>query len=232
MAITQKTVVLNDFGLARRERTTSAGTGIRYSVSIEAQPMLHVFDAKMLGAGPALAIAEYLSKEVKAIGVDAALSTQLKRKYAPAALERGTRWAQERYSGGRTGTVPPTGSSKLFNDSGRFAGGIVASPTRDNQWVINVPANRLDPRTFKDGEAGLVRMFAQLRQYVPAFGDPGQLLNVHDVQRAIGDSVDLIFVKGMGRSYSSNSSLRNSVRQNQLDALREVLALGQQLGVL
>lgn len=229
MAVTQKTILLNDFGLARRERTTSRGTSVRYTVSIEAEPLVHVFDAKRLGAGPANAIAEHLRTRMQSIAATAAPATILRRKYAKSALERGAPWAMRRYGGGRTGVKPPRDSDRLFNDSGRFAESIVARATRDNQWVINVAANRLDPSTFRDGEQGLARMYDQLRQYVPEFGDPAALARVPAVQRAIGESVDQIFERALGRMYAEREALRAQVRANQLSALRQVLSLAQQL---
>lgn len=240
---TQKTVVLNSFGLVRRERTTTTNirvgdlslegnvtTGIRYSVSIDAQPMIHTFDAKTLGMGPAEAMAEHLRKRVATIGVRAAATTILKRKYAADALDRGESWAQARYSGGRTGQKRPGASDRLFNDSGRLAEGIVATPTRDNQYVVNVPANRFDPRTFRDGEAGIMRMFVKLRELVPEFGDASQLATVPAIRQAIGESLDYIFVSKLGRSYGGSSDLRSRVRASQMDALRQALELVSELG--
>lgn len=232
MSITQRTVAINDFGLARRERTTSAGTSVRYTVSIEADPLLHVFDAKRLGAGPAMAIAEHLQTRIGAIGVTASPSTLLKRKYARSAMERGARWATKRYSGGKIGTLQPDQSDKLFNDSSRLVKGLIAKPTRDNQWVINVAANRLDPSTFEDGEAGLVRMVARLRELVPEFGDANALAGVPVVRQAIGESVDYIFVSAMGRSYGGGTDLRARVRANQLEAIRAAIGLLGDVGIL
>lgn len=235
MSVTQKTVVLNEFGgasLQRRERTTSTGTSVRYTVSIEAQPFVHVFDAKTLGAGPAHAIVDHLRRRVEDIGMPAAPATILRRKYAKSALERGARWATERYGGGKMGTMAPTESDRLFNDSGRLAKGLVASPTRDNNWVINVPANRFDPSTFRDGEAGLVRMYTRLRELVPEFGDANQLGTVPAVRQAIGESIDFILMRGLGRTYGDAAGLRERVRAAQLDAIREALALAQQAGLV
>lgn len=234
MAVTQRTIVLNDFGLARRERTSSSGTAIRYTVSIEAAPLVHVFDAKALGQGPAQEIAEHLRRRIETIQVAAAPATLLRRKYAESALDRGAGWASNRYSGGRTGTkrageAKPDG--RLFNDSGRFAAGLIAQPTRENNWVINVPANRLDPSTFRDGEAGLVRMVDRLRELVPEFGNANELAKIGSVRAAIGDSVDRIFMSGLGRSYSHQTDLRTRVRAAQMDAIREALQLAGELGL-
>lgn len=231
MAITQKVHVLNDFGLERRERTTSRGTKARYTVSIQAEPLVHVFDTKSLGAGPAAAIAEHLRERVRGIGAEAAPSTLLHRKYAATAATSGKRWAARRYAGGRIGAMAPNQSSRLFNDSGRLVKSIVAGPTRDENWVINVAANRFDPKTFRDGEAGVSRMHDLLRQHVPEFGDSAALLQVPAVRRAIGESVDTIFRKAIGRQYADATSLRAAVRQAQLDALKRGLELVRALGL-
>lgn len=42
--ILQETIVLNDFGLAERRRTTSKGTSSRYTVTINAEPIIHTFE--------------------------------------------------------------------------------------------------------------------------------------------------------------------------------------------
>lgn len=222
--------MLNDFGLARRERTTSSGTGVRYTVSIDAQPLVHNFDAKLLGKGPADAIVEHLSARIAAITATAAPATILKRKYAVAALDRGTRSATDRYSGGRTGTKRPTGSDRLFNDSGRLSQGLASTPTRDNDYVINVPANRFDPRTFANGEAGLVRMLERLRELVPEFGDATRLAQVPSVRAAVGASLDYLLVSQLGRSYGGSTDLRARVREARADAIRQALQLVGSLG--
>lgn len=230
MPVTQRMIAINDFGLARRERTSASGkTSNRYTVSIEAEPLVHTFDTKRLGRAPALAIAEHLKERIKAIGAVAAPSTQLERKYAATALNAGKAWANKRYAGGRIGTMAPNQSHRLFNDSGRFVAGIVAAPTRDENWVINVPANRLDPRTFRDGEAGVVRMVALLREYVPEFGDATKLIRVPEVRRAIIDSLDTVLARG-DRAYQRNTKLRAALRQSQLEALKQGLELFQTIG--
>lgn len=221
MAVSQRTIVLNDFGLVRHERTTSTGTTARRAVTIDATPLVHVFDAKILGAGPAQAIAEHLRERIGAISAPAAEATILRRKAAALALSRGASWAQRRYSGGRTGATPPEpAADKLFNDSGRLRNGIVAGPTRDNQWQINVPANRFDPSTFTGGESALIAMYNRLREYVPELGDANRLAIVPAVRQAIGESIDAIYVGRLGRSYGGSSDMRSRVRGLDLEAIK------------
>lgn len=205
----QTTVTLNDFGsgtLERRTRTSASGkSSDRWSVTLDAKPLSFTFDTKALGRGVADTIAAHLRKRVSEIGAVASPSTQLKRKYAENALARGESWAVRRYSGGRTGTTPPNQSPRLFNDSGRFARGIAVGPTRDNNWVINVPANRLNA-TQLGGENALRDIVNKLRQYVPEFGSAIDLVQVPEVRRAIHGALD---------------NLRGKARDARLHGLRE-----------
>lgn len=195
MAITQDVVVLNDFGLERRDRTSSKGTKSRYTVTIESEPILHQFDGLRLGKRVSEAMAKALRDGVRGILAYAKPATIARRQRAADALQRGAQWAKDRYSGGRTGLTPPqTGASRLWNDSGRFADGIIAMENKvERGWTINVPANRLDPKTFTGGEAALEAEFRRLVALVPAFGDPAKLGEDAGVKRAIDESfVDLI----------------------------------------
>lgn len=188
MAISQTTTVLNDFGsgtLERRTRTSSSGKASdRWSVTLDAKPITLDFDTKTLGRGLADTIAEHLRHRVSSIGAVASVSTQLKRKYAANALQRGASWAVRRYTGGRTGVTPPNQTPRLFNDSGRFARGIVVGPTRDNNWVINVPANRLNAAHL-GSENALRDIVNMLRQHVPEFGSAAELVKIPAIRHAI-----------------------------------------------
>lgn len=225
MPITQRTVVLNTFGLERRERFNAAGEamGARYSVSIDATPMIHRFDAKALGRGPANAIVEHLRMRIEDIPVDAAPATIRRRAQAKKELERGDPMAVKRYAGGRIGTKQPGASTKLFNDSGRFLEGLYAAPVA-NGYTINVPANRFDPSTFDGGEAGVMRLFVKLRELVPEFGDAAQLSTVLSVRRAIQEASESIIARSSWRSSSSVVDL-GEARRSRLEAVREALEL-------
>ncbi len=205
----QTTVVINDFGsgsLERRTRMSASGKSKdRWSVTLDANPLSFDFDTKTIGRGVADTIAAHLRKRVSEIGAVASPSTQLKRKYAASALARGESWAVRRYSGGRTGATPPNQSPRLFNDSGRFARGITVGPTRDNNWVINVPANRLNA-TQLGSENALSEIVNKLRQYVPEFGSAVDLVQVPVVKHAIHGVV---------------GELRGKAREHRLHGLRE-----------
>lgn len=198
-SITQDVVVLNDFGggvFERRSRTTGAGTKDRYTCTIKAEPILHDFNTLRLGRLPAEAIRDLVRRQIKAIGDFAALATREKRERAVGALERGARWAQRRYSGGRTGTTAPNTSGRKFNDSGRLADGLELREVRTGEgedskadhWVMNVPANRLNPapggvREFTD--AAFDAMIQEIYRLVPALRGGEEVLNDEGVRRAI-----------------------------------------------
>lgn len=171
MAVTQDVFVINE-GFEERRRTTGNGTKSRYTFSIKSEPIFVNLDPFALGAGPAAAIRDEISNGIKNISEVASPATLLKRKYAANAMEKGSRWAMKRYGGGRTGPTPPNQSDRLFNDSGRLAGGVfVRQNTQEKSWTVNVPANRLDPSTFKN-QASFVGMVERLRSLVPALRDP------------------------------------------------------------
>lgn len=222
--ITQDTIVLNDFGLARRDRTSSSGkVTSRYTVTIQAEPLVHTYNAKAMGEGPANAIADHLRERIQGIRAMASPSTQKKRLEAARAFDAGKPWAMRRYSGGRLGPMKPDEgegrAGALFNDSGRFVKSIVANPTREQEWVVNIAANRLDPSTFRDGEAGVVAMVERLRQYVPEFGDSAKLMQVPAVREAIALAADMILVDKLGAAFTKNKRLRADLRRGALDAL-------------
>lgn len=216
MPVRQTTVKLSDFGdgsFERRTRTTGSGSSDRYSATIEAKPVVLEFDPKALGAKVATAITEHLRQRISGISADAAPSTQLKRKYASAALMRGEHWAVKRYAGGKTGPTPPNQTSRLFNDSGRFVRGLIARPTRDNNWVINVAANRLR----LENEGATMRMVDRLRQFVPEFGSGAALLGVTAIQVAIRETSQAI-IAGSAKGKELGKFLQE-VSKVALDAL-------------
>lgn len=113
------------------------------SITVESEPVVHTFDERALGEGPAKAISDAIAAGIRAITETAAASTVAKRK--------------------RTN---PGASDRLFNDSGTLAAGIAAIASGVD-WLITVPPNRLDPAT-----TFATRMMARLRELVPALNDP------------------------------------------------------------
>jgi hypothetical protein len=219
----QNVVVINDHGLQERTRTSPTGkTSVRYTVSIQAGPLVHDLNPKELAEKPAQAMAEWLRARVKTIQASASPSTKKKREQAAKALAHGEDWALARYAGGKMGSMAPGQSKSLFNDSGRFAASIIARPVGDtgragnpNEWVINVAANRLDPETLsgpegRRGLAALQMVYARLIELVPEFGDSRKLMAVPAVKRAIADSVNGIIKR--------NADLRARLGAARLDA--------------
>jgi hypothetical protein len=178
--------VLNAFGLTERTSVSAKGNvKKRFSVRIEAQPIVHNLDPKALGKGPAEAIAKLYRDRITGIGAMASAATVRARKAAAIALSKGEAWARSRYSGGRIGTMAPGQSDRLFNDSGRLARSIVAAPTED-AYVVNVAANRFDPRTLDNGgTSALQRIFDRLRDFLPELGDANLLMSAIPVRAAV-----------------------------------------------
>ena len=192
----QDVVILNDFSgpdaggsIERRERTSPAGdTSVRYSMSISAEPMLHDFNPLRLGAGPSKAIVAKLRELMSTFVGKATLATQDKRMRARTALAIGHPSTVARYTGGRTGASTPNvdGQGRLYFDSGRFANGLVAMENKDEGgWTINVPANRLDPRTFGGGESAIVAFYQRLVRDIPEFLGGQALLRHKEIRDAI-----------------------------------------------
>jgi hypothetical protein len=219
--ITQDVIIINDFAQERR-RTTSKGTSSRYTLTIEAEPIMHDLSETHLGEGPAETIAAVIKQQIKGITAIAAPSTLLKRRSAAKALAKGTPYAVKRYSGGRTGTTAPSGSVRLFNDSGRLADGILVkqNPAEKN-WTINVTANRLDPRTFRN-QALFLAMLERLAQYVPVLRKP--LDNKHVVE-AIEQGISTVLINKLAMGVDATKAARAELTKARLGALRAALSL-------
>jgi hypothetical protein len=230
--ITQRVVAINDFGLTERTRVNAA-TGkesVRFAVSIVGTPVIHNIDTRALGRGPATAIAEHLRARMLTIQAKASDAT-IKRREQAARVIDGTqkaqfadalKSAQARYSGGRMGPMPPNQSDRLFNDSGRFAKGLAVRNGNGNEWVVNVPASRLNPATLggppgRNGYAALQMVYAKLLELIPEFGDPAALMKTPSVAAAIVD--------GWQRVIMRNEDLRLKANRAQLDAVKNLLGL-------
>lgn len=127
----------------------------RFSVVIGAEPIVHVFDSRDMGRGPAEAITGIMQdrlvtndRKVSAAAVDF-------RNVARRAFDRGERWAMKRYAGGRIGPKRPIENSERYaHDSGRLAEHMFARFDRSiSAWNVHPPANRLNPNTFGNPNA-------------------------------------------------------------------------------
>lgn len=195
MAISQDVIVLNDLSdadrggsLSRRERTTGTGTHVRYSMEIQTEPILHDFNGLRLGAGPARAMRDLLSSLMKTRGGAVSPSTKDKRLKAPIGLAIGYPSLVRRYVSARGGQKQPGAGSpdRLYYDSGTFADGLaVQQNTAEENWTINVPANRLDPTTFGGGEAALIAFWRRLTTDIPEFLGGQAMLAHAEIRTAI-----------------------------------------------
>ena len=193
MAISQDVVVLNDpsvwSSLARRERTTSTGTHVRYSVNVTCTPVVTDFGALKKMEATSKAIVALLMAKVQAITEKVSPATQAKRERMNNAT------SNPRYTGGRTGYKAPGSASldRWFNDSGRFAEGLFARRNAEEDgFTINVPANRLDPSTVSGGEAVVVGWWTKLTQLVPEFLGGDKLFGAKEVADSVLADVDAI----------------------------------------
>jgi hypothetical protein len=225
-------IVLNDFGeLTKRQSKKKDGSlgAVRYSATIDASPVVTRFDAKLLGKGPADAIAKHLRERVSGISAEASPATlkiranDAKRLTGSLGGERSgpvkqSEWLRQRYAPVKKSASPPNQSTKMFNDSGRLAKGIAVGAAKGNAWIINVPATRFNPTTLNGGEAALAKVYARLLELVPEFGDARKLRDVLSVRRAIKQATPLIdprlagdLKKAAGKFLNQDISLRQIV---------------------
>jgi hypothetical protein len=178
-----------------RSKTSKSGK-TRFSIRVEAEPVIINTNAKALGAEITAAVVEHLRNRVRNISATVSEATRRARERAERAVQRGESWATKRYAGGKMGARQPNQSDRLFNDSGRFAESIVGSAASDNSWRINVAANRLDPQTANGGEAAVQRIWQRLVQLVPEFGDMSKLMQSNEILAARIRMVDKMISKG------------------------------------
>lgn len=156
--------------------------GQRTSVTVTSEPIEHTFDEEKLGEGPARAIAKLISDQIKAITEQASAATIAAREKARRALARGEAWAVERY-----GARPPTGSQRLFNDSGTLA--ELVARAASGVWEVVTSGNRLDQQKFGRAD-DFAYMLRRLRELVPALREPLEQPEVRRaIERTIGDVI-------------------------------------------
>jgi hypothetical protein len=220
---TDNILVLNDYGLTERARTTASGSvKRRYTVEFRAEPIVHNLDPMALGKGPALAIADFLRGRIAAVTATAAPATLRARKSAAKAVAASKAWATKRYAGGKIGAMPPAQSTSLFRDSGRLIRSVVAGATSSGSYVVNVAANRLSPDTLDNGGTSALRhIFDKLRQYVPELGDAEALMDAIPIRRAVQDATRAMFKK-----------VADARTASALELAKQVLELASQVGEL
>lgn len=197
-----------------RSRTNKSGKQ-RYTINVQAEPIVHDLDPERLGKGVAEAIAAALRRKVEGIAELAPESTQKAREAGARAFAEGKRWALKRYAGGRIGPMQPNQSKRAFNDSGRFARSIFARFNKsEGAYTINVAANRLDDAT----SGGAVRIWRRLVTLVPEFGNAALLLADQGVRDALEQAKDDMLRKATDRT----AALKAQLRQAGLDLLKGV----------
>ena len=157
-------------------------------ISVKAEPIEHTFDDDKLGEGPAKALAKLVSEQIKAITKTASDATIAARERGRRALARGAGWAVRRY-GGR----PPTGSQRMFNDSGAFA--ELVAQLASGVWQVITSPNRLDQPRFGD-PADFADMMRRLRELVPALRAP---LEQPEVRKAVENATSGMIKVGRSR---------------------------------
>jgi hypothetical protein len=211
-------VVLND---ALTKRTSSTGRQ-RVTISVKSEPLVHNFSAKDLGAPVAQAIADHFRMRIEQISAVAPEATLKIRAAAAKAFAKGEAWATKRYSGGKIGPMAPNQTNRAFNDSGRLAKSIVAQG-KDDKWTINVAGNRFDPTQFKDGDAGVTRMWARLVELVPEFGNPALLMDSITVRNALKAGVAGATALLIQKAQATNEALKDAQAKAIVGAARATI---------
>lgn len=211
--------ILNQ-GLEMRAPT---GGKTRYTIRVVSEPLVINTDPDFLAMAPAKRLAAYLKQQVLAIATSAPAATIRARQTALKAFVQGKPWAMKRYSGGRTGSMPPLRSERAFNDSERLANSITATQagaaSKDaGTWRVNVASNRL---TDEDS-GGFERIWNRLVQLVPAFGDP---LAGGVVEEGIRWSLENMIKKEAARS----SRLTLDLARGAFDLVKQIAELADML---
>lgn len=155
---------------------------MRYSVKIQRDEVVCNLDPMLLAQGPAIAIAQLLRTKIEAISAVASPATIRARVAAARAGRRDARY-----------NSAPNQSNRLFNDSGRLASNITASP-RGTGYSVTIAGNRLDGATLDNGgDAAVTRIWALLQQHIPELAHPATLLLAPAVEAGIRRATAAIF---------------------------------------
>lgn len=208
-----ESILLNEsYTLDKRSRNGVT----RYSISVDAEPLLLSLSREKIGKPVADAIRDAIRAGIRAISAPAATATNERRTRARKAMAEGKAWALKRYAGGRSGSSSPGQSTNLYNDSGRFAAGLVVQQnTTEGTFTINVPANRLDPSTFTP--LRFTEMVRRLGELVPALRNPFEVPAVQEsIEAVVGD----VMIRAIKREQDRTAGLRTQRNQ----ALAQVLS--------
>lgn len=188
----------------RQVERTSKRTGKvsrkNYKVDFQIQDLIVDTDARALNSEFSELVKEVVKQEMQGISEVASLATRQRRQRAE--RDRQSGWYRKRYSGGRTGETVPNQSVRLFNDSNRMSNNLTlrARINSAGQSVItmNVPANRLDPRTF--GSAGAFNeMQRKLRSLVPILDSKTTPVSNRFLEKGMRDLLEGLVASGKAR---------------------------------
>ncbi len=146
-------------------------------------------------------------------------------KYGPAKPSKPAEGdaVRQRYSGGKMGPMEPNQTNRMFNDSRRLLESMAVGAV-DDGYVINVAANRLDPKAFPPGK--FEAMYAKLVELVPAFGDHSLVGADLGVRRALKESMAMLAQKVSDR----NAALGMQRLRGIFGVGRAVVGLGRRFG--
>jgi hypothetical protein len=208
-----ESILLNEsYTLDKRSRNGTT----RYSISVDAEPLLLSLSREKIGKPVADAIKEAIQAGIRSITAQAKPATLERRERAKTALAAGKAWALKRYTGGRTAAATPGQTTNLFHDAGRFIAGLVVQQnTTEGTFTINLPANRLDPSTFTP--LRFTEMVRRLGELVPALRDPFMIPAVQEsIEAVVGD----VMIRAIKREQDRTAGLR--IQRNQ--AMAQVLS--------
>ncbi len=227
--MSDSTFVLGN-GIERRDRVTKSGaTKSRYTVTIKSEKLVMNYDEKSLAAPATQAIIDLIKERISGITDVAAPNTL--RARASAARNATKAWVQKRYSGGKTGALPPNQSDRLFNDSGRFWKGLAAKWVGGDiggRWIVNFAANRLSPGTLdgkQGGDSAVSAIWERLKGLVPELEDMGKLADSIPVQAAMRKSLDSMITKTKSEGWEAAISIVENV-VSLFSSVDEMLAAG------
>lgn len=184
-------IVINDYrGVKTLQRTRKSGSKAT-SVSISAEPIAVVLDAKTISRPAVDAYVKVLREQIGRITFNASPATLEKRKAQAKAFAAGETQAVREFGGGRMGAMAPNQTSKLFHNSGRLAAGITANwSPEESAWIVRFPANRFNPEFMqRPGAQGVLNRLVDL---VPALRQP----LTPEVHEAIEKAQQAAIIKG------------------------------------
>jgi hypothetical protein len=237
------------FRLQRKTLKTGEVKSYQYRVDFKADPLYVHLDANAANGILADTLREIVKREIKEVVAPAAHATIARRRRYEAEARGATRTEKPRtrkdgstvttkrtsgtsrsymtrYAGGRIGEVPPSGSVRLFNDSGRLADNLVLKvrtrSSGESVITLDCAGNRFDPRTFGGGEPALIaNVIQRIQQYVPSLGGKLTGRTAVEYDRMLREVAQLVVAAGEAQ----RRALEVRLRQLQMKVLRSIAGL-------